>query len=112
MTFPSMAAALWGISETINLAVVRKDVVDHEIVEATSDPIQFKGILQPQTARALLIKPEGQRTWKWWTLWTQYRLELDTMIQDPAGVQFRVMKVNDWHNAAFFEYELTQGPTQ
>ena len=105
--------ALWDICEFERIQVVKKTVQDFELVESVSDrsPIYIEGSLQPMNARELLIKPEGQRSWRWWTLWTTEKLELDWVVIDRNGSHFRIMNSNDWEASGYFQYQLTEGPT-
>lgn len=110
MTFPSMQEALWGLTDAIQFEIVKKTVTDYQIVESPVTVLFFQGCLQPIPPRKLLIKPEGQRSWKWWTLYSQQLLDTDWIVQDPDAKQYRVMSVTDWGNAGYFEYELTENP--
>ena len=62
------------------------------------------------TTAGLLVKPEGQRGWRWWTFWTQEKLRLDWELEDSNQVRYRVMSRQDWSQAEYYEYELTEGP--
>jgi len=106
---PDVSDALWGLGQTERLRVIKKTVEDFEVVESSDDRPQFwiDGILQPLDPQRLLVKPEGQREWQWWTLWTQDRLELDWAIVDPRGVTLRIMNRSNWDN--YHEYQLVEG---
>lgn len=109
---PSMASAIMGFEETMQFTIVNKQVVDHEISESSKTPVilWFEGNIQPLHSKELLVKPEGERKWKWWSLFTEMDLEVDTIIADRNGVQFRVMASNDWSQAGYQQYQLTEGP--
>lgn len=127
MSFPLMSEAFadWTVTSTF-LAVV-KEVIDFRVVEtiggvpyggggygmgpyggAVDLSGVFEGVLQPLPDRRLLIKPEGQRTWKWWTLWARKALVLDDVVVDKEGLSYRIMSVKDWSNSDYFEYDLTE----
>jgi hypothetical protein len=110
MSFPDMSGALWGLMEPMQFNVVTTTVVDGEAIETPSNQIVFDGVLQPLSPRLLWIKPEGERKWKWWTLFTAQDLDLDNILQDEQGLQYRVMKEWDWRSADFQEYEIIQAP--
>lgn len=112
MTFPNMAEAFSGWTDAIQFSVIKKNIADFEVVESSLDVIVFEGQLEPLKPQEILVKPEGQRSWKWWTLWTESELNLDDVVQDDSGKQYRVMAVQDWHNANYFEYQLVQAPPE
>lgn len=106
--FPQMAEALWDTTEPVEFTVLGKTNKDFELVETVKNKIIFQGNLQPQPPTKILLKPEGQRTWKWWTMWAKANLDLDWVFTDAAKRQFRVMTKSDWGRAGFYEYELTE----
>lgn len=122
MSFPDVSGAFWNWSAKSLFITVAKSAVDFEVVENLGSTqfsfggfgqgnmaaLIFTGVLQPMPARKLLIKPEGQRTWKWWTLWTKKSLDLDEIIVDKPGRIYRVMSQSDWSSGRYIEYELTE----
>lgn len=109
---PSMASTLAGFEETFQFQIVKKTVVDHDLVESSkvAPALWFEGVLQPVPPQKLLVKPEGERKWKWWQLYTDLELAVDTVIKDPEGILFRVMSITDWSQGDYFQYELVEGP--
>ena len=128
MSFPTVAAALWGLQEVITFRLVVKSAVDFEVVEdeaggdifggggmgagGFSDPGAqqgtFVGTLEPLRPWKIQAKPEGQRTWKFWTLWTTTLLNLDDVIVDSASKRYRVMEKRDWNQGGYYEYEVSE----
>ncbi len=106
--FPSMKDALAGFGRRNQFAIISKTMVDFESVEAMASVTWFTGTFQPLPPQALLIKPEGQRTWKWWALWTSVKLKLDDIVQDRCNKQYRVLSVSDWNEAGYYQYELAE----
>lgn len=111
MSFPDMSEVLDDFSEPIHFAKICKTVEDYEAVDTVKEVVGFDGVLQPIPPQKLKVKPEGQRSWKWYTLWTENILKLDDVVQDDDGLQYRVMSVSDWSKGGYTQYELTQGPT-
>ena len=66
MSFPDVSDAFWGWTSPVTLQLVTQTIVDYEAVETAAGAVAFQGVLQPMPAQKLLVKPEGQRTWKWW----------------------------------------------
>ncbi len=104
-----MAEAMWDWDTATRLRVVNKAIVDFEVAENQVADIEFLGVLQPIPETKLLIKPEGQRTWQWWTMWTEQELNLDMIVIDDQEKEYRVMRASDWNAAGYFEYQLTEG---
>lgn len=99
------------LSDAAQYAIIGKSAEDFEVVETKKDVAYFDGIAQPMPARELSIKPEGERTWKWWKFWTTKPLNLDDMIADSDGVTYRVMKQSDWSRiGGYLEFDITEGP--
>lgn len=110
MPLPDMADALDGLGETVSLIVVSKGIGHFEVIEKEEAPIRFEGVLQPLTAMELKIKPEGQRQWKLWHLWTTERLEFDWIVQTEDGIKLRVLpSAQNW--GSYSDYTLTENPT-
>lgn len=109
---PNLLSTLMGFEETVGLTIVKKTVVDHQLAESSkvSVPLYFEGILEPLQAKKLLIKPEGERKWKWWALFAEIRLDVDDIVKDQQGLLFRVMSIQDWRQGGYYEYELREGP--
>jgi len=107
---PLVAEALWDLGQQIQFAVIGKTTADFQVIENTTSIVDFVGVLQPIPPRKLLVKPEGQRTWKWYTLYTSQELELDWVISDEMNKAYRVMSRTDWSQAGYAEYELTEKP--
>lgn len=108
MPLPSVIEALWDFGTPVRFLVVSKVVVDFEVAEAEKDKASFLGVLIPLPAQDLKIKPEGQRKWQAWELYTDYELSLDDMIQDQAGKKFRVLTKENW--GSYFRYQTKENP--
>jgi hypothetical protein len=108
----NMGAALWGLTEESQFALLRKAIVDHELVETNDVVLRFQGTLKPKP-RAVLTLAEGERDWKAWDMETEAELPEDSIIADFSGKQYRVMSVTDWsRTGGIYTYVLQEQPPQ
>jgi hypothetical protein len=106
---PSMRDTITGWSETITLVRLLKKIVNHENVNERTE-FTCQGMIQPFSKRDLLIKPEGQRAWKWWMLHISSSIETPPGAEfEIAGVTYKVMGELPYFRNGFYEYELVQG---
>ena len=106
--FLNMGTAMWGLRRAQHFKRVSRTPVDFEAKETFDPPKQFDGILAPLKAQRLLIKPEGERSWKWFTLFTKLELNLGDVVEAVDGKTYQVMLKEDWSDAGFFAYEITE----
>lgn len=107
-TVPDVSGALLDYFQTMVFALVKKTIVNSQVVETTS-PINFQGVIQPFTERQLLLRPEGERAWTWFTLHADPSLTLN--VDDVVlwrGKQTRVMARKNFELYGYVEYQLVQ----
>lgn len=105
---PNVNNALRNWFQPMIFGVVTKEVENSQVVEAMTE-VNFLGVIQPLSARDLMIKPEGERDWKW------YRVHADpSLVLDPdsvikyLGEQYRVKANWDYKIYGFVEYHLVK----
>ena len=108
MTLPDVSGALFGWETATTFKLITKTVADHEVDE-TFVSNKFQGVFQPSSWQQIVIKPEGQRTWRWWSLITQQNLNLDDIVLDSNNVEYRVMMKHDYSQGGYYAYDLTEG---
>lgn len=107
-TLPSMANTIEGWFERLVIGLVTKTTVNNR-TEETQVSIETRGVIQPLAADQLEIKPEGQRSWKWYMLHCQPSLSLAT--DDTAiikGNRYRVMGRFGYDDYGYVQYELVR----
>lgn len=105
---PNMSTTLESWFQNIVVGVITKVVENNRVRESTMD-FQTRGVLQPLDAQQLEIKPEGQRSWKWFILHCQPSLSLQT--DDTVTIKskrYRVMGRWGFDEYGFIKYELVQ----
>lgn len=108
--FPQVQSVLLGWTSPVQLKVVHTAAVDFEAAEQVLDVVVLEAVLQPMSPQKVNRKPENLRVWKWWDLWSTTEIATDAVVQDPAGVQFRIQEKHDWQQGGFFHYEATEQP--
>ena len=105
--FPNMidAMAEWMGPLTFNLSTT---VVSNFQSTETLIPVKFFGVFYPSTPQQIMMKPEGQRQWTWWTLLTSYSLSISDIMIAPDGVKYRVQTKVDYSKAGYYQYELVK----
>lgn len=107
-TVPDVSGALTDYFQAITFETVSKAIFAGQVVE-TGTQYTFQGILQPFSERQLLLRPEGQRAWTWFTLHADpvLTLQVDDVII-YKGKQTRVMSRKDYYLYSYVEYSLVQ----
>lgn len=108
---PNMLSTIQRFEDTMEFTLVRKTIIDGDVAEASKLPVKtfFEGTIQALHPRELAIKPEGERSFKWLTLWTDMKLATDDVVVDENGTQFRVMNNTDWRDGGYSQYQLIEG---
>ncbi len=110
-TLPNMADALYSWLQPMTFGVVTKVVENSQVVETKTD-ISFAGVWQPFTMEQLLLKPMGERSWKWFMVHSLTGLGLQTDdVVTYLGGQYRVMAKGDYNIYGYFYYELVNDYT-
>lgn len=111
-TVPNMSGALAGWQQTITFTQIVKTVNSKFEVTETPTNTTFSGVWQPFTAQQLMIKPEGERAWKWFTVHALVVLPLkpDDVVS-YKGQQYRVKEKLDYMEYGYMEYHLIQDYT-
>ena len=107
-SMPQMENAFAGWFMPITLTRITQTVTDDGFVATDSENITFKGVIQPLTPKQLMLKPEGERAWKWLQIHCLAgSLNLDTSDRITYnGEKFKVMAQNDYTLNNFIEYHL------
>ncbi len=105
---PNMSEALSGWMQPMKFGVICSQSIDG-LVQEIVQWVNTKGVRQPFSAQKLMIKPEGQRAWRWETLHC-----LPDVLLKPnddvlfEGVKYRVMQKYDYKEYGYLQYDITQ----
>lgn len=107
-TLPNMGSAILDYFQRLQLSRITKSVDNFEVQEVVT-PLLLYGVVQPFSARMLTMKPEGQRSWRWFTLHCDpsTRLEIDDQVW-IKNFLYRVLQILDYTDYGYLEYHLIQ----
>lgn len=110
-TLPNMSDDVGTWFQLLVFDQIVKTVTNFRVIETTV-PIQFQGVVQVFTPRQLMMKPEGQRLWKWSSIhcYPTVSLKPDDVIV-YQGIQYRVMAELDYIQYGYKEYHIIQDYT-
>lgn len=110
-TLPDPSGALLDWFQYMAFTLIRKRVVDYSVVEDKTE-ISTMGVRQPMKPQQLMMKPEGQRKWRWETIHClpDLVLNVDDRIR-YMDVPYRVMERLDWREYGFIEYHVVEDYT-
>lgn len=105
---PKMGSALKGWTQKLVFNLVVK-VTENGITTETTSELRFSGVWQPLTAQKLMIKPEGQRAWKWYMVhtWTDIELKPDDILY-YKDTRYRVMEKLNYEEYEYYEYHIVE----
>jgi hypothetical protein len=111
-TLPDVSGALADWFQPLTFTQIVKTVVNYQAVE-TETSTTFMGVRQPFSAQQLLMRPEGQRKWKWETIhaYPDLTLDVDDIITF-SGVKYRVMQKSNWAEYGYVEYAIVEDYTE
>jgi hypothetical protein len=109
---PFVGGAMQGWFQPITAGIVTKTTVDFETVETVAE-IAFRGVRQPLSPRELMLKPEGERAWRWEMLHCEPSLTLspdDIVIF--KGTRYRVRLDASYPEYGYNMYHLVEDTGQ
>lgn len=107
-SLPNMQDALTDWFQPLYFTQIVKTVVNFQVVE-TPTITQFMGVRQPFSAQQLMMRPEGQREWRWEMIHCYPSLVLrpDDIITFN-NVNYRVMHKWDYTEYGYIQYDIVQ----
>ena len=108
--FPNVSAVFNNWTSAIQMKIVKTTAVDFEAQTDVLDVPVFEAVIQPMPPREVQRKPEGERQWRWLTVWSTTPLQIDSVIQDPDGIQYRIQNTQNWSQGGFYTSDVVQQP--
>ena len=107
MSFPEIGDEFGDWGSTVTFKVMVQTIVNHKAVN-TPTTSTLDAMMWPLKAQEIAAKPEGQRAWRWLKAVSETTVAVNSVIQDPDGVNYKVMAVNNWGMAGFYEYDIAE----
>lgn len=108
---PDVSGAVQSFLQPARLGIVHKAQVSGYTQETVSW-IRTQLVRQAFTPEQLALKPEGERSWKWYTLHTlpDICLKTDDIIM-LHGLRMRIMEISGYAEYGFNEYHAIEDYT-
>lgn len=105
---PKLETCLGNYLQSMTFQLVQTSVVGFESIQTFTD-LKFKGTWVPFTEQDLILKPEGERSWTWFTVnaLTDINLKVTDYIIYNA-VKYKVMKKLDYEVYGIYTYHLIE----
>lgn len=105
---PNMASTLDGWLMTLVFIKTIKTIINYNAVE-TEEEFSFQGVWQPLSLSELKMKPENERTWKWYNCHTKTDLGLkNDDIITYKDIKYRVMSTGYFEDYGYYNYHLVE----
>ena len=108
LTVPNMRGAIINWFRPLQAERITTTIVDG-LAKEIRRPFNTAGVFNPMKPREVLLKPEGDRTFRWFVLYVGREIELkpnDVVIR--KGVPYRVMGPLPIEDYGIKRYELTE----
>ena len=105
---PQMTVAFAGWQSKINLVRITQEIING-FPEDIEEKIFFQGVIQPLSARQLMLKPEGERSWTWLQIHC-FAGNLNLVPNDKIiynNVRYKIMASKDYSLNNYIEYHAT-----
>ena len=103
---PQMRSTINGWFKPLDLVKVTKTTVDFQ-TKNVETPLPARGTWQPFSTEQLKIKPEGQRSWRWFMMHTTTDVVLltDDLVKKES-TKYVVMEKGNYDENGFVVYHL------
>lgn len=112
-TLPNVSSAVVRFFQPLKFVKITKTTKRAKLIEVREE-VATMGVIQPLNSQQLMVKPEGQRAWKWNWIHALPTLVLNnddvvTLADAPAGgTSYRVMGKTDFSAYGYVAYEVVQ----
>lgn len=114
MPVPWMQGALKGWTKKRKLRLVTTTDLPGGKTGFSASDVSYPANLQPVPANQVDRKPQGERSWKWWSIIIKDKtvfFENDTLLVDDYGKQYKIQSGSDWRESGFTKYQAVEDYT-
>ncbi len=105
---PNVGESIQELLQSVIATYIQKQQINGYTQEVLIT-ILTRASIQPFTAQQLKIMPEGQRKWRYFTVYTQKNLDLQPdEIFAIKGINYRILGKTDWSDYGFFQYDTIE----
>ena len=107
---PQISSAFSGWESTIILVRISQQIIDG-LVQDIAQQIQFRGVVQPLSAKQIALKPEGERAWAWLQIHIKADSPMKLDVNDRIMYncrKYKVMAQLDWSANNFVELHCVE----
>jgi hypothetical protein len=105
---PDVAAAVQEILQPLRIIVYQKQQINGYTQEIPRE-FSTRASIQPLTPQQIKMLPEGQRAWKYFTMYCERNIQL---LPDDGfkirGVRYRVQDKTDWKEFGYIKYDCIE----
>lgn len=107
-SLPDMSDSVRMFFQKMKVYTITKEQVDGYTVETKSCKIT-DAVKVPLSPETIAVKPEGQRSWKWYSLHcvTDLCLKTDDIVELSLK-SYRVQSVSNYSEYGYFEYQIVE----
>ena len=104
---PDVGASIMEVLQPVTATYVEKQQIAGYTQEITIN-LPTKASIQPNN-QPLKMMPEGQRKWKYFTIYALCNLNLQPDMQFTIrGIVYRILDKTDWKEYGFIKYDTVQ----
>jgi hypothetical protein len=102
----NVSGALRGWMALRKYKIVTTEIINYRQVETEVEKVANM-MIQPLPQQIVDKKPEGQRDWKYWTIWSNAEFNLNDIII-VNNKRYKIKSKQDWGEAKYYQYETIE----
>ena len=106
-SLPDVSSSVLALLQKVRVGVIQKQVINNRTQEI---PVWRDAMVCRQAMpEKLAITKEGERSWRWHSIWATPDLDLETDdILIIRGIRYRIMDKENWAEYGYFAYSAIE----